>query len=250
MRQRGRKAVTGRRIRVDSRRRRQPVGHGEGFLLATLLQSVLCAMMLALAFAASQYWGLTGIKSCFAAALSQETEAAEVFAAVQRARDSQPAGRLRDWISETIDAALGLGGHSVQDGKGGQLPAGGDEPPSGMMAALPVLSAAARQPVRGELTSPFGYREHPITGQRDFHTGTDLAAPEGDAYRRGLSRRSGRGGEVGGLRQLCHPVSWRICYPLLSLCGDYRQRGNEAETGRDGGAGGKHGDIHRPASAF
>ena len=63
MRQRGRKAVTGRRIRVDSRRRRQPVGHGEGFLLATLLQSVLCAMMLALAFAASQYWGLTGIKS-------------------------------------------------------------------------------------------------------------------------------------------------------------------------------------------
>lgn len=157
MRQRGRKAVTGRRIRVDSRRRRQPVGHGEGFLLATLLQSVLCAMMLALAFAASQYWGLTGIKSCFAAALSQETEAAEVFAAVQRARDSQPAGRLRDWISETIDAALGLGGHSVQDGKGGQLPAGGDEPPSGMMAALPVLSAAARQPgPRGELTSPLG----------------------------------------------------------------------------------------------
>lgn len=60
------------------------MGHGEGFLLATLLQSVLCAMMLALAFAASQYWGLTGIKSCFAAALSQETEAAEVFAAVQR----------------------------------------------------------------------------------------------------------------------------------------------------------------------
>lgn len=179
MRQRGRKAVTGRRIRVDSRKRRPPVGHGEGFLLATLLQSVLCAVMLALAFAASQHWGLTGIKSCFAAALSQETEAAEVFAAVQRARDSRPAGRLRDWISETIDAALGLGGHSVRDGKGGQLPADGDEPPSGMMAALPVLSAAARQPVLGELTSPFGYREHPITGQRDFHTGADLAAPEG-----------------------------------------------------------------------
>lgn len=57
MRQRGRKAVTGRRIRVDSRRRRQPVGHGEGFLLATLLQSVLCAMMLALAFAASPVLG-------------------------------------------------------------------------------------------------------------------------------------------------------------------------------------------------
>ena len=28
------------------------------------------------------------------------------------------------------------------------------------------------------LTSPFGYRYHPISGQLDFHYGLDLAAPE------------------------------------------------------------------------
>src|SRR5690606_37102241 len=28
-------------------------------------------------------------------------------------------------------------------------------------------------------TSPFGYRTHPITGERKLHTGTDFAAPDG-----------------------------------------------------------------------
>ena len=34
-------------------------------------------------------------------------------------------------------------------------------------------------PVRGELTSGFGYRIHPITGVTRFHSGLDLAADEG-----------------------------------------------------------------------
>lgn len=33
--------------------------------------------------------------------------------------------------------------------------------------------------MEGTLTSPFGYRTHPITGKTDFHTGVDLAAPQG-----------------------------------------------------------------------
>jgi len=36
-----------------------------------------------------------------------------------------------------------------------------------------------RPPVSGEITSGFGYREHPITMNQDFHTGMDIAAPEG-----------------------------------------------------------------------
>lgn len=34
-------------------------------------------------------------------------------------------------------------------------------------------------PVSGRLTSPFGYRIHPIFGTRKFHTGIDIAAPYG-----------------------------------------------------------------------
>jgi murein DD-endopeptidase MepM/ murein hydrolase activator NlpD len=34
-------------------------------------------------------------------------------------------------------------------------------------------------PVAGALTSPFGYREHPIAGEEAFHYGVDLAAEKG-----------------------------------------------------------------------
>ena len=41
------------------------------------------------------------------------------------------------------------------------------------------VSQEAVMPVQGRVTSGFGYRIHPITGNRSFHTGIDLAAPEG-----------------------------------------------------------------------
>lgn len=34
-------------------------------------------------------------------------------------------------------------------------------------------------PTSGKITSGFGYRLHPVTGERDFHTGIDIAAAEG-----------------------------------------------------------------------
>lgn len=42
-----------------------------------------------------------------------------------------------------------------------------------------TVSQKAVMPVQGKVTSGFGYRIHPITGNRSFHTGIDLAAPEG-----------------------------------------------------------------------
>lgn len=60
---------------------------------------------------------------------------------------------------------------------------------SGVQVRKPLRSAARApikeekrswaMPVRGKLSSPFGWRRHPITRRRDFHTGVDLKAPRG-----------------------------------------------------------------------
>ena len=42
-----------------------------------------------------------------------------------------------------------------------------------------TVSKTAVMPVQGKVTSGFGYRVHPITGNRSFHTGVDLAAAQG-----------------------------------------------------------------------
>lgn len=49
-------------------------------------------------------------------------------------------------------------------------------------------------PVSGEITSRFGYRNHPITGKFGIHNGTDIAAPEGTAI---LAAFDGRVEEIG-----------------------------------------------------
>jgi murein DD-endopeptidase MepM/ murein hydrolase activator NlpD len=56
------------------------------------------------------------------------------------------------------------------------------------------ITARMRPPVSGVVTSAFGWRLHPITEATDFHTGIDVAAPEGHAIRAALP---GRVSEVG-----------------------------------------------------
>jgi murein DD-endopeptidase MepM/ murein hydrolase activator NlpD len=48
---------------------------------------------------------------------------------------------------------------------------------------MAVGSGAMAYPVNGQVTSPFGWRRHPIFGVRKFHTGVDLAGPNHAAIR-------------------------------------------------------------------
>ena len=47
--------------------------------------------------------------------------------------------------------------------------------------ASPTLAFACTAPLSGTLTSPFGWREDPNTGEESFHTGMDIAADQGTA---------------------------------------------------------------------
>lgn len=53
--------------------------------------------------------------------------------------------------------------------------------PEGSVLSPVLISAKLKSPVTGIITSGFGYRLHPVTGEPDFHTGMDIAADEGTA---------------------------------------------------------------------
>ncbi len=57
---------------------------------------------------------------------------------------------------------------------------GGEEVSAQNACFAPICSTVTMvMPVNGEITSPFGYRVHPITKKYGIHNGTDLAAKEG-----------------------------------------------------------------------
>jgi len=96
------------------------------------------------AYFASSFFGLTEVRQAFAALLTRQGDAAQTF--------SEVSGLLR-----------------------------GEELPAGMFAGRLQFSVPAAQMLSGSVTSAYGYREDPFTGARDFHTGVDIAAPQGTA---------------------------------------------------------------------
>lgn len=167
-----------------SRRNHEHCSHqkNERFLLVTMVQSVLCAMMLAAAFAASQFFGMTELKEAYHSLLSEETQAVEVFSdAWENSGRTQEMGlRLSEAIRQTWEK-LRVWLNLEEGGRGG-----GQALPEHILRGDVVLSARPILPVEGTVTSSYGPREHPINGKADFHTGLDLAAPAGTPIKAAL----------------------------------------------------------------
>lgn len=45
------------------------------------------------------------------------------------------------------------------------------------------LATPVGWPVAGTLSSPYGYRDHPVHGERKFHTGVDISVPSGSGVK-------------------------------------------------------------------
>jgi murein DD-endopeptidase MepM/ murein hydrolase activator NlpD len=52
--------------------------------------------------------------------------------------------------------------------------------------------------VVGKISSPFGWRRHPVTRRRDFHTGIDVRAPRGREIKAAKAGRVEYAGWMGG----------------------------------------------------
>jgi len=70
-------------------------------------------------------------------------------------------------------------------------------------------------PVTGEITSPFGKREHPKYGHEEFHTGIDLSVPTGTEVRAtadGIVVFSGYRGRNGNIVMIKHGYGFTTIY--------------------------------------
>ena len=83
-------------------------------------------------------------------------------------------------------------------------------------------------PLSGKITSGFGYRLHPVTGERDFHTGLDIAAAEGTpvvAALPGTVTEVGYDGIYGNYVRMSHGtnIETRYCHCSEILVEEGRQ---------------------------
>ena len=92
------------------------------------------------------------------------------------------------------------------------------------VAAAPVTTAppavstgngTLRWPIRGSIDSPFGWRVHPITWDRRYHTGIDIAGPYGlpiKAAKAGIVILAGVKGGYGNSVMIDHQNGWVTLY--------------------------------------
>lgn len=120
--------------------------------------------------------------------------------------------------------------------------------PSNVSFEQVVLGFPYTTPLSGRMTSPFGYREHPIYGGNRFHYGLDLAANRGTAigaFAAGTVKATGESSSLGRYLMISHPngitTLYAHCDRVVVSAGRQVAMGEKvAEVGSTGAATGPH----------
>ena len=114
-----------------------------------------------------------------------------------------------------------------------------------------ITGSAFLKPVIGWLTSGFGYRRDPFTGQMQFHRGIDLAAASGTVVRSALDGTvvmAGRNAVMGNYILIRHQINYSTLYGHLSQI--WVSRGETVSRGERIGAVGTTGKSTGPHLHF
>ena len=162
--------------------------------------------------------------------------------------------RLQKLISSQLVPPEELPPETIgESGAGGPLPAyslSADGLPAaeGTTLAPYFLTAPMWSPVSGLVTSRFGWRSHPVSGQNDFHTGVDIAAAQGTpvlAALPGVVEQTGYSESYGNFVVRRHSDNLRTtynhCSEILAKEGEQLARGDRiALVGSTGISTGPH----------
>ncbi len=177
---------SGHRNRMDEER---PLTLLETITAFTALQICICAVLLAAAFTLQyldqEKYQLLGRYYLSVMGRAGEEEAVEVGNFGDPLEWEMILGELeKSVMGQVVEVPKGEAEETdLENQQTGGM--GGENPyiPQNLYEGVVLVSAPARYPTYGTMTSPFGLREHPVTGNGDFHTGVDIAAPEGaDIY--------------------------------------------------------------------
>ena len=163
-------------------------------------------------------------------------------------RRSLTEGDPYGWMAE--DAAETAAGE--EDTSAGAVPAAfyaAEDLPEGVRMEQAVLGFAYTSPLPGaEVSSEFGYREHPVQGEERFHYGVDLAAESGSpiaCFADGSVTAVGESNSYGKYLIVAHEGGYATLYAHCSAVtvssGSTVKRGQEiAKVGDTGLATGPH----------
>ena len=154
---------------ISGRARKTGGKKDESGMYLTILQGFLCMILAGAALFIRNSDGAfyQQSKAVFHDMISQQTQGFDFSQAVSAI------GKSFDEIAAAISFSIS-GEPSGEGGAGG-----GKSAPANATFEVPKVSVSLAVPVSGTVTSSFGYREHPVTGEEDFHDGVDIAAPTG-----------------------------------------------------------------------
>lgn len=139
---------------------------GVQMILCILLSGVLVALY----FALPETFGR--LKEAYLSMQSEEITAQQASAWWEKVKDVMSHSVGDDLIEQSLEES-GAGGADVP------LPDSLKLPGKNMSFSPIYVTVPAYLPVSGTVSSSFGARVHPVTGEEGYHTGIDIAAKEG-----------------------------------------------------------------------